>query len=123
MRALSTTILLGLLLTVGVGRAVADSECIQDAKEQRGQCRTECDEDLVIAKDLCRSIDPECAAACRVEHGACRDGVIAELGTCVDGMPRATERGPGGVSEARPRPRVLHGSRPSAGVPLSRRMP
>lgn len=84
MRALSTTILLGLLLTVGVGRAVADSECIQDAKEQRGQCRTECDEDLVIAKDLCRSIDPECAAACRVEHGACRDGVIAELGTCVD---------------------------------------
>jgi hypothetical protein len=84
MRALSTTILLGLLLTVGVGRAVADSECIQDAKEQRGQCRTACDEDFVIAKDLCRNIDPECAAGCRVEHAACRDGVIAELGTCVD---------------------------------------
>ena len=63
---------------------MADSECIQDAKEQRGQCRKECDEDLVIAKDLCRNIDPECAAGCRIEHAACRDGVIAELGTCVD---------------------------------------
>ena len=85
MRALSTTIMIGLLLTVGVGGAAADSECIQDAKDQRGQCRAQCDEDFVIARDLCRNIDPECAAGCRVGLETCRAPIVSALATCVDG--------------------------------------
>ena len=97
MRALSATITLGLLLTVGVGSAVADSECVQNAKEQRGLCRMDCDEDFVIVRTLCRNIDPECAAGCRVALGACRrpprdfrlrddihSGTLSALWTVVD---------------------------------------
>lgn len=85
MRALSSTVLLGLFLTVGVGGAAADSECIQDAKEMRGQCRAECDEDFTIARDLCRNIDPECAAGCRTGLDECRAPIVAALESCVDG--------------------------------------
>ena len=84
MRALSATITLGLLLTVGVGGAAADSECVQGAKEQRGQCRVACDEDFSIARDLCRNIDPECAAGCRVALGECRAPIVSALESCVD---------------------------------------
>jgi hypothetical protein len=76
---------LGFLLTVGVGGAAADSECVQDAKVQRGQCRTECDENFVIARDLCRNIDPECAAGCRSDQETCRAPIVTALETCVDG--------------------------------------
>lgn len=85
MRALGATMTLGLLLVVGVGSAAADSPCMQDAKEVHGQCRMECDEDFVIARDLCRNIDPECAAGCRAESEACRAPVVAALEQCVDG--------------------------------------
>ena len=85
MRALSATITLGLLLTVGVGSAVADSECVQNAKEQRGLCRMDCDEDFVITRDLCRNINPECAAGCRVARDECRAPIVAALEGCVDG--------------------------------------
>ena len=85
MRALSATITLGLFLTVGVGGATAESECVQDAKAQRGECRVQCDDDFVIARDLCRNIDPECAAGCRSDHEACRAPIVAALETCVAG--------------------------------------
>lgn len=85
MRALSATMTLGLLLAVGVGGAVADSQCVQDAKEQRGQCRLACDDDFVITRDICRNLDPECAAACRASHAECRGLVVAPLEQCVDG--------------------------------------
>jgi hypothetical protein len=85
MRALGTTLILGLFLTVGVGRAAADSECMQQAKEERGQCRTQCDEDFVVARDLCRNIDPECAAGCRAALDECRAPIVAALESCVDG--------------------------------------
>ncbi len=85
MRALGTTILLGLTLVVGVGRATADSECLRDAKAERGECRAECDEDFVIARDICRNIDPVCAAGCRVELEECRASIAAALESCVGG--------------------------------------
>jgi hypothetical protein len=84
MKALKTTWILGMLLTVGVGRAVADSECMQAAKDQRQECRTSCDEDFSIARDLCRNIDPECAAGCRVDLDGCRAPIVAALEQCVD---------------------------------------
>ena len=85
MRALSATLTLGLLLTVGVGGAVADSECVQDAKEVRGQCRMDCDDEFVITRDICRNIDPECAAGCRVAKNECRDAVATALENCFGG--------------------------------------
>ncbi len=86
MGALGTTLTLtvGLLLTVGAGRAVADAECMQDAKGQRAECRAACDEDFTIARDLCRNIDPTCAAGCRTDLGTCRAPIIAALESCVD---------------------------------------
>ena len=85
MRALSATMTLGLLLLVGVGGAAADPECVQEAKEQRGQCRLECEADFVVTRDICRSLDPECAAECRTAHAECRGVVVAALEQCVDG--------------------------------------
>ncbi len=84
MGALRTTLLLGILLTVGVGRAVADSQCMQDAKDQRTECRAACDDDFAIMRDLCRNIDPECAAGCRADLEACRAPIVAALESCVD---------------------------------------
>lgn len=84
MRALGTTLVLGLLLTVGAGRAAADSECTQEAKAQRGECRAQCDDDFVIARDLCHNVDPECAAACRVTLDQCRAPIVAVLQSCLD---------------------------------------
>jgi len=84
MRTLGTTLILGLVLTVGAGRAAADSPCIQDAKAQRGECRTQCDEDFVVARDLCRNIDPECAAGCRVAFEQCRAPIVAVLQACLE---------------------------------------
>ncbi len=85
MQALRTTILLGMLLTVGVGRVEADSQCMQDAKELRAECRVQCDEDFTISRDLCRNIDPVCAAGCRTDRDECRDAIFAALDECVDG--------------------------------------
>lgn len=85
MRALSATMTLGLFLTIGVGGAAADSQCMRDAKEARTECKVECDDDFVIARDLCRNIDPECAATCRGEREECRDAIFAALDHCVDG--------------------------------------
>jgi hypothetical protein len=76
---------LGLFLTIGVGGAVADTQCMQDAKDIRTECKASCDEDFVISRDLCRNIDPECAATCRGAHGECRDAIFAALDQCVDG--------------------------------------
>jgi hypothetical protein len=84
MRALGTTVVLGLVLTMGAGRAAADSQCMQDAKTQRGECRTQCDQDFVVARDLCRNIDPECAAACRVTLEQCRAPIVAVLQACLE---------------------------------------
>lgn len=84
MRALGTIGFLGLLLTVGAGRAVADSECMQAAKDQRVECRASCDEDFAIARDLCRNIDPVCAAGCRTDLDECRAPIVAALEQCVD---------------------------------------
>ncbi|MCC6764658.1 MAG: hypothetical protein IT293_08340 [Deltaproteobacteria bacterium] len=85
MGALRATLILGgLLLTVGAGRAVADSECMQDAKARRGECRAACEEDFTIARDLCRNIDPECAAGCRADLESCRAPIVSALEQCVD---------------------------------------
>ncbi len=83
MRAL-IAMTLGCLLLLGVGRAAADYDCVQDAKDLRGQCRMECDDDFVISRDLCRNIDPECAAGCRTELAACRAPIVTALEQCVD---------------------------------------
>lgn len=85
MRALSAMITLGLLLTVGVGGAAAESECVQGAKEQRGQCHMACDEDFSIARDLCRNIDPVCGAGCRIALAECRAPIVSALESCIDG--------------------------------------
>jgi hypothetical protein len=85
MRALSATMTLGLFLTIGVGGAAADSQCMRDAKAARVECKVECDEDFTIARDLCRNIDPVCAAGCRLERDDCRSAVFGALDQCVDG--------------------------------------
>lgn len=85
MRALSATMTLGMCLMIGVGGAAADTRCMQDAKEARVECKTSCDDDFVIARDLCRNIDPVCAAGCRMERDACRGAVFGALDRCVDG--------------------------------------
>lgn len=82
MRALSATLTLGLLLMVHVGGAAADSECVKDAKHVRAQCRMACDEDFVVTRDLCRNIDPECAAGCRAAKAECREVVVSALESC-----------------------------------------
>ncbi|MCC6849812.1 MAG: hypothetical protein IT294_15010 [Deltaproteobacteria bacterium] len=85
MGALRTTLILGgLLLTVGEGRAVAHWECVQEAKAQRGECRAACEEEFTIARDLCRSIDPVCAAGCREDLESCRAPIVSALAQCVD---------------------------------------
>ena len=84
MRAVSATIALGFILTAGVAGAGNDSQCVQDAKEQRGQCRMACDDDFVVMRDVCRNIDPECAAGCRAAKAACRDPILTALASCVD---------------------------------------
>ncbi len=84
MRALGTVLSFALVLMIGVGRAAADSQCIQDAKAQRGECRTQCDEDFVVARDLCSNVDPECAAACRVTLEQCRAPIVAVLQSCLE---------------------------------------
>ncbi len=85
MRALSATMTLGLFLTIGVGGAAADSQCMQDAKSARTECKVTCDEDFVIARDLCRNIDPVCATGCRISRDDCRSAVFGALDRCVDG--------------------------------------
>ncbi len=85
MRALSATMTLGMFLMIGVGGAMADTQCMQDAKEARTECKSSCDEDFVIARDLCRNIDPVCAAGCRMERDDCRGAVLGALDQCVDG--------------------------------------
>jgi hypothetical protein len=44
----------------------------------------DCDEDFVIVRDLCRNLDPECAAGCRVAQAECRAPIVAALEGCVD---------------------------------------
>ena len=84
MRTIGVTMMLGILLAIGGGTASADSECVRDAKATRGECRAACDEDFVIARDLCRNIDPECAAGCRVALAECRAPIVTALEQCVD---------------------------------------
>jgi hypothetical protein len=76
---------LGFLLTVGVGGATADSQCMEDAKAMRAECKAQCDEDFTIARDLCRNVDPECAQGCRGAQSECRAAIFAALDQCVDG--------------------------------------
>jgi hypothetical protein len=85
MRALSATLALGFIVTIGVGGATADTQCMQDAKEARTECKTSCDDDFTIARDLCRNIDPVCAAGCREDREDCRGAVFGALDQCVDG--------------------------------------
>ncbi len=91
MRALRATLTLGFVLTVGVGTAAAGSECVQDAKEVRAECRRDCDDEFVITRDLCRNIDPECAAGCRVAKEECRNVVVSALESCFGGCRRQLE--------------------------------
>ncbi len=81
---LTLALTLGLLVAIGARRAAAVSECMQDAKAQRGECYAACDEDFTIARDICRNIDPVCAAGCRTELGNCRAPIITALESCVD---------------------------------------
>jgi len=92
MRALSATMTLGMFLMIGVGGAAADTQCMQDAKEARVECKTSCDDDFVIARDLCRNIDPVCAAGCREEREDCRGAVFGALDQCVDGCRAQLDR-------------------------------
>lgn len=91
MRTLSATIALGFILTAGVAGAGNDSQCVQDAKEQRGQCRMACDDDFVVMRDLCRNIDPECAAGCRAVKAACREPILTALAGCVEDCDHQVE--------------------------------
>ena len=89
MRTLGATIVLGFVLTPGVVAAGGgDSPCVQDAKQQRAQCRMACDDDFVVMRDVCRNIDPECAAGCRAAKAACRDPILTALAACVDDCER-----------------------------------
>jgi len=92
MRALGTTILVGFVLTAGTAVAGGgDSSCVQDAKQQRAQCRMACDDDFVVMRDVCRNIDPECAAGCRAAKAACRTPILTALAACVDDCEHQAE--------------------------------
>lgn len=87
MRSLGATLTLGFFVTVGVGGAAAGvaSECVDEAKELRQLCRMDCDQEYVLTRDVCRNVDPECAAGCRAAKAECRDAIAGALESCFAG--------------------------------------
>ena len=74
------------VMNVSMARAIMPNpQCVQDARAEMLQCKSTCQDNFVVAKDMCRNVDHSCADACRAGRDACVAGPLGALQSCIDG--------------------------------------
>src|SRR5713226_336804 len=94
MRRMGTGVMLGLVVLLGgasLARAV-DPVCLARARADFLDCRSQCKDDFVASRFLCRGVDPACGAACLAGRKTCLDNAFAPLMACVDGCNGTLEQ-------------------------------
>jgi len=70
-----------LILTSQASAVTPNPKCVQDAKDERNLCITQCQEEFRVDKDACRNVDHDCVDACREGFEACVDPFLTKLAT------------------------------------------
>ncbi len=67
-------------------------QCIQSARQNNQDCKSQCDDDFITAKFICQGIPPACGIPCLAGFAACRQQVENILDT--GQAPNPTPGGP-----------------------------
>ena len=62
----------------------SNPQCVQEAHAANQLCKSTCQDNFVVAKDMCRNVDHACADACRAGREACVAGPLGALQSCLD---------------------------------------
>ena len=84
MRVLGLASAAALTLIAGAAGAGTGNPCIDDARQQFVECRSQCREDFQVAKDGCLNRDHDCMEVCRAKRDDCRQesGIDAAIARC-----------------------------------------